>query len=599
MTSRILPLAFLLFGACKRDAPPAPPPPPAVAKDAGAAGSGSGGPPGDVPRAPIYRTATSGDHVDEKFVANGQTYMVVSESESATKVGRDVLKAGGNAVDAAVATAFALAVTHPSAGNLGGGGFAVVRDRERKPYALDFRETAPAAATADMYLDADGKPTKDSTIGHRSSGVPGSVAGLWELHKKLGKTPWKELVDPAIRLARDGFAVDPVLAQSLSRRAEFLLKHPATAEIWVPERVPRAAGATVTIPQLALALERIRDLGPDGFYKGETAKAIVDEMARGKGLITAEDLAGYRAVWREPLRFTYRGHTLTSMPPPSSGGVVLAMIAGMLANQDLGKMPWHGVDHVRWLTETWRRAFAKRNEVLGDPAFVKDMPLSTLLSKKYLEELASTIGPTATPSADIKPFAEGDHTTNLCVVDAEGMAIALTTTLNTGFGSGITIHGFLMNNEMDDFAIKPGTPNTYGLVQWSKNKIEPGKRMLSSMTPTIVEDASGQVRLVAGAQGGPRIITAVWQSISNVIDFGHAVGPAVSLPRVHHQHLPDIVQFEAHSVEESVASELARRGYKPDFSSPWPFGAANMILRTKQGWSAAADWRGGGAARGD
>jgi gamma-glutamyltranspeptidase/glutathione hydrolase len=593
-TARWLLLAFVLT-ACHRS----PPPPPKEG-----AGSGSAyvppAPPADAPIVPNYRTDQSTDHVEAAVAGTGKTFMVVSEAEQATKVGKDILAGGGNAVDAAIATAFALAVVHPSAGNLGGGGFAVVRVAAGKAVALDFREVAPGAATADMYLDKDGKPTKQSLRGYRASGVPGSVAGLWTLHQKLGKKPWKELVEPAIALARDGFPIDEGTHNSIVLRASELLEDPKTGDIWLPGRVPRETNATVAIPQLAVALERIRDSGADGFYKGETAKAIADEMKRGGGLITLDDLAKYQAVWREPLRFTYRGFSLASMPPPSSGGIVLAMTAGLLGKTDIGKLAWHGFDHVHLLVEVWRRTFAARNELLGDPAFVKDMPVDKLTSQPYLDKLGATIGSGATPSKDVAALIEGNHTTNLVVVDGQGMGVAITTTLNTAWGSGITIHGFLMNNEMDDFTAKPGSPNVFGLVQGAANKIEPGKRMLSSMSPTIIENDKGELAMVVGAQGGPRIITAVWQTISNVLDFHRTAAQAVALPRVHHQHLPDKVFVEEDSISADTDKQLKAAGYATDFSqSPRSFGAASAIVRTTTGWEGAADPRGGGAAMGD
>ena len=599
MRSARLIVAALLIAACSRKAPP--PPPPATP----GSGSGSGSAvvvvaPDAGVVVPIYRSKESGDHTDAAQSGSGKTFMVVSEAELATKVGKDILASGGNAVDAAVATAFALAVVHPTAGNIGGGGFAVVRVAAGKAVALDFREVAPAAATADMYLDKDGKPTKASLVGDRAVGVPGTVAGLWALHQKLGKKPWKELVEPAIALARDGFTVDEHLHQSILARAKQLLDFPKTAEIWVPGRVPRETGSLVAIPQLAVALERIRDQGPDGFYKGETAKAIVDEMKAGGGIITATDLAGYQPVWRDPLRFSYRGNSIVSMPPPSSGGIVLAMTAGMLKATDVGKLAWHGPDHVHLLTEVWRRAFAARNELLGDPAFVKDQPVEKLMSQPYLDKLVATIGPKATPSKDVAALLEGNHTTNLCVVDASGMAVAMTYTLNTSWGSGVTVHGFLLNNEMDDFTSKPGSPNVFGLVQGTANKIEPGKRMLSSMSPTIVENDKGEVILLAGAGGGPRIITAVWQTISNALDFKNPAAAAVALPRVHHQHLPDKVFIEADSIDQATDTALKGLGYTLDYgASTREFGAVNAIERTATGWDGAADPRGGGAAMGD
>jgi gamma-glutamyltranspeptidase/glutathione hydrolase len=581
--------------ACGRSAPP---PPAATGSGSAVAPRDAGPPDAPPPIAPVYRTEASGTHVDPAVAGTGKTFMVVSESDQATKVGRDILAAGGNAVDAAIATAFALAVAHPTAGNIAGGGFAVVRVARGKTVAIDFRETAPGAATADMYLDAAGKPTKASLIGHRASGVPGSVAGLWALHQKLGKLPWKDLVEPAIELARDGFIVDEHTAQSIEQAASSLLELKATGEIWVPNRIPRAAGSTVRIPQLAVALERIRDHGPDGFYKGATAQAIVDEMRAGGGLITAEDLAGYKAAWREPLRVSYRGRTLYAMPPPSSGGITLAIAANVFRTEELGTLAWHGAEHIHRLVEVWRRAFAARNELLGDPAFVKDMPIDKLVSPAYGARLAATITDRATPSKDIPALIEGNHTTNLCTVDANGMAVAMTTTLNTSWGSRVTVHGFLMNNEMDDFTAKPGSPNVFGLVQGAATKIEPGKRMLSSMSPTVVEDAKGEVELVVGAQGGPRIITAVWQTLSNVIDFGKPADEAVALPRIHHQHLPDKVFVEADAIDQATADKLKADGYTLDFNVR-SLAAANAIVRTPAGWAGAADPRRGGAAMGD
>jgi gamma-glutamyltranspeptidase/glutathione hydrolase len=523
------------------------------------------------------------------LASTSKTFMVVSEAAAATQVGRDILASGGDAADAAVATAFALAVVHPSAGNLGGGGFAVVRTNT-EAQALDFREAAPSAATPDMYLKA-GKLA--SLQGDLASGVPGSVAGLWALHGKYGKLPWAKVVAPAIALARDGFAVDPILAQGLAKR---LARAPISGGPW---STPHAAGEIVKQPELAATLQRISDQGAEGFYTGETATAIAAEMKQGGGLITTEDLRAYKAVWREPLRFDYRGRHVISMPPPSSGGIVLGMTANMLRNVDVAKLGWHSAAHVHGLVEIWRRAFAARNEVLGDPAFVKDMPVARLLSQDYANALAATITDRATPSKDIPALIEGTHTTNLCVVDASGMAIALTTTLNTGYGNGVVVAGFLMNNEMDDFATRPGQPNVYGLVQGPANQVEPGKRMLSSMTPTVIEDDHG-VAMIVGGQGGPRIITEVWQTISNVIDFGMPVDKAIAAPRVHHQHLPDEVIVEDDALGSDVLATLKDEGYSLVTGHPERiYGAAKAIVRTPSGWAAAADPRNGGAAMGD
>ena len=587
------------MGACKRAAPPPPAPAPiaTVVTDAAPAATHD-----EAPVVPKYRDTGAPAPAVEAVSGSGATYMVASESARATQVGRDILAAHGNAVDAAVATAFALAVVHPTAGNLGGGGFAVVRTAPGKAESLDFRETAPAAATATMYLDAKGNPTKDSLLGARASGVPGSVAGLWELHHKYGHLTWAEVVAPAVELARGGFAVDATLAEAISDRAVELLANPATGAIWVPNRIPVAVGKTVAIPDLAITLDRIAAQGPDGFYKGETAAAIVAEMTRGGGIITAADLAGYHAVWRTPLRFSYRGYSMVTMPPPSSGGIVLALTTGMFRNVDMATLPWHSAPHVHRLIETWRRAFAVRNEVLGDPAFVTSMPIAHLMSTEYQDQLAATITDKASESKAIVPLAEGNHTTNLCVVDAQGMAVALTTTLNTSWGNGITVAGagFLLNNEMDDFTAKPGSPNVFGLVQGVANKIEPGKRMLSSMSPTIVEDPQGNVFLLAGAGGGPRIITAVWQTISNVIDYGQTIAIAVASKRVHMQHLPDVTRIEEYAIDEATAKDLAARGEKLDWSNPpGAFAHVTAIVRTKSGWDGTSDPRGGGSAMGD
>jgi len=602
MKVRVLLLAAVF--ACSHPAPP--PPPPAPAPPPAPVVEAPAPPPAPAPPAPPpgpeFRTGPAGatSFVDPATTGSGKHFMVVSESALASKVGHDVLAAGGNAVDAVVATAFAMAVTHPSAGNIAGGGFAVVRTRAGKAVALDFRETAPAAATPDMYLDKSGNPTDASLYGDRAVGVPGSVLGLWELHKKLGKKPWKDLVAPAIALARGGFAIDEKLHDSLTRIAPRLAKNPASAAIWLVDGAARATGDKVAIPELAEVLERIATRGAAGFYKGETAAAIVAEMKAGGGLITEQDLAKYTVVWREPLRFGYRGYSLVSMPPPSSGGIVLAMTAGMLGKLELGKLAWYGAEHVHWLTEVWRRAFAARNELLGDPAYVKGMPITKLLSKKYLDQQFATITAKATPSKEVTALIEGDHTTNLCTVDANGMAVAMTTTLNTAFGSGITVSGFLLNNEMDDFSAKPGSANVFGLVQGAANKIEPGKRMLSSMSPTIVEDAKGQLFMLAGAGGGPRIITAVWQTISNVIDFAAHADIAVAEPRVHHQHLPDAIFAEGSAIDQPSDEALRAMGYKVEWGQPHrAFGAITAIVRSPAGWDGASDPRGGGAAIGD
>jgi gamma-glutamyltranspeptidase/glutathione hydrolase len=527
-------------------------------------------------------------------VVRGAQGMVVSDNAIASNVGRDVLASGGNAADAAVAVAFALAVAYPTAGNIGGGGFAVTRIRG-EVRALDFRETAPAAATRDMYLSPDGKPKPEAREGIKSAGVPGSVAGLWELHRTLGskKKTWKELLAPAIKLARDGFVVDEAYLSTLEVGAKRLEKHPASAALFLPGGKLPAKGSTFKNPELATVLERI-EKGPAGFYEGPTAAAIAQQMKEEGGLITLADLKKYQAKWRTPIEFTYRGHKITSMPPPSSGGVTLAMIAHILEGYELGKLGHQSPEHLHVVFEAMRRAYAARNAKLGDPDFVK-MPLEELLSDKWAKDQRSTILPDrATPSSEIvaaPASASGPHTTHFSVVDANGDAVALTTTVNWWYGSGVTVKGagFVLNNEMDDFAAVPGTANGFGLVQGEANAIAPGKRMLSSMAPTIVTGPDGKVLLVAGGAGGPTIITAVFQELSNVIDFKLDVGQAVSAPRFHMQHLPDEVMFEKDGLQEATAKRLEAMGYK--MKERGHIADAPAIGRSGTEWIGAAEPR--------
>ncbi len=498
----------LVVAACAGAPAPPPPPPPVVATatpvadasaDAGTTSDAS------AARAPWpYATPVT---------VRSEKGMVVTDNSVASNVGRDVLAAGGNAADAAVATAFALAVAYPTAGNVGGGGFAVARIKGQVR-ALDFRETAPAAATRDMYLNADGKPKPEAREGIKSVGVPGSVAGLWELHQKLGskKKTWAELLAPAIALAENGFIVDDAFLSTLEVAGKRMLKHPVSAALFFPNGAPLAKGSTFKNPELATVLRRI-EKGPKGFYEGPTADAIVAQMKADGGLITLADLKKYQAKWRTPIEFTYRGHKVVSMPPPSSGGVTLAMICHILDGYDLGKMGFQSPEELHYVFEAMRRAYAARNAKLGDPDMVK-MPLEQLLSDAWAKEQRATIKEDrATPSAEIAAAgpasASGPHTTHFSVVDAAGDTVAMTTTINWWYGSGVTVKGagFVLNNEMDDFAAVPGTANGFGLVQGEANAIAPGKRMLSSMAPTIVSAPDGKVTLVAGAAGGPTIIT--------------------------------------------------------------------------------------------
>jgi gamma-glutamyltranspeptidase/glutathione hydrolase len=548
----------------------------------------------------------------------------VTDAPLATRVGVDVLRSGGNAVDAAIATAFALAVVYPEAGNIGGGGFMVARMVDGSAAALDFREKAPLAAARDMYVDASGQTTDRSLIGHLASGVPGAVNGLYEAHRRFGTKPWPELLAPAIRLADDGFLVDDDFAGSVRNAADRLRRFEASASLFLPDGEPLRAGTRWRNPDLAAVLRRIAERGPAGFYEGETADLVVAEMRRGQGLITHDDLRRYRAKWREPIQFDYRGNTVLSMPPASSGGITLALIAGIMEGYPLGRMSWHSTKSLHVLAETMRRAFADRNHFLGDVDFVS-IPIDQLLSEQYHARLRTTIAENlATPSSAVKAGAsllpgtpeldrvqagaqaqameatiEADHTTHFSIVDTQGNAVALTTTINELYGSAVTVTGggFLLNDEMDDFTSKPGTPNMYGLVQGEANAIAPEKRMLSAMTPTIVVDQDGRVLLVTGARGGPRIISAVFQVMSNVIDYEMDVAAAVNAPRIHHQHLPDVLYFERNGLADQQLRELAALGHTVQ-----PFGgyigSAPTILRRGSVWTAMPDPRQGGRAEG-
>jgi gamma-glutamyltranspeptidase/glutathione hydrolase len=495
--------------------------------------------------------------------------MVVTDAAIATKVGSEILASGGSAVDAAVATAFALAVVFPTAGNVGGGGFAVARVGG-KSYALDFRETAPAAATRDMFLGPDGKPTEDSRVGWRSAGVPGSVAGLYDLWQKLGskKKSWAELLAPAIDLADRGFVVDAPFSKTVGIVQAKLAKYPSSAALFLPGGKALEVGSTWRDPDLAAVLRHVASEGARGFYEGPVAETLARAMKDGGGLVTQEDLKGYRAKWRDAVEYRYRGRTIVGMPPPSSGGVTMAMIAHLLTPWDLRSLGWHSAEQIHLAAECMRRAFAARNAKLGDPDFVQN-PVEELLSDEWARNQGATIlKDRATPTKDLFPSiaprpAGGTDTTHMSVVDADGNAVSLTTTVNTWFGSGVTAPGlgFVLNDEMDDFATVPGTANGFGLVQGEANAIAPGKRMLSSMSPTIVLDASGAVGAVFGAAGGSRIISAVFEELSNVVDFGMDPADAVRAPRFHQQDLPDVLLLETRALPDAVRHALEEMGH--------------------------------------
>lgn len=500
--------------------------------------------------------------------------MVVSAHPEATRIGVGVLQRGGNAYDAAVAVQFALAVALPAAGNIGGGGFALYRGADGQEGALDFRETAPAAATRDMYLDAAGNVVPHlSTRGHRAAGVPGTVAGMWALHRKLGKLPWKEVVEPAVQLAARGLLLTAKEAAGLNgQQKDFAQFNPTNAYL---KNTPWQAGETIKYPELARTLGRIRDQGAAGFYTGETADLLVAEMKRGGGIITKTDLAAYQPKWRTPLRGSYRGYEVLTFPPPSSGGVALLQLLQMLEPYNLQAAGWHAPQAVHWLTEAERRVYADRATYLGDPDFGR-VPVARLLDPTYNRRRMATMQPRrATPSAQVAagaglPGYESDQTTHYNIVDALGNAVSCTTTLNGAYGSKVVVAGagFLLNNEMDDFSSKPGTPNAYGLVGGAANAIAPGKRMLSSMTPAILLK-NNKLALVIGTPGGSTIITSVLQGIINVVDYGQNAQQAVAAPRLHHQWLPDLLDVETGTLLPAARDTLRARGYQLNARSPW------------------------------
>src|SRR5579859_3366089 len=529
---------------------------------------------------------------------SGSHAMVVSGHPLASAVGVQILKDGGNAIDAAVAVGFALEAVHPEAGNIGGGGFIVFRDSAGNARALDYRETAPAAATHNMYLDSAGNPTEASITGYLASGVPGSVAGMYEAWKKYGHLPWPKLIAPAIALA-EGHVIDENRSRAIEYDRDRLGMFAASAATFLVNGHAPAAGATVRYPELAKTLRLIADSGPSVFYKGQIADLIVAEMKRGHGIITKADLAGYQAKWRTPIEATYRGYRIYSMPPASSGGITMAEIFNILSGYD-SLSAFGSARYVHLEAEAMRRAFIDRNEWLGDPDFVK-MPLDRLLSAAYASQLRSQILPdkaTPTPPFQTKP-PESGQTTHYSVVDDHGNAVSVTTTLNNSFGSAVTMTGagFLLNDEMDDFASAPGKPNMFGLVQGEQNAIVPGKRMLSAMTPTVVLDPSGKLFMVVGTPGGPTIITSVYQVIANVIDQHMSLPAAVEAPRIHQQALPDVVFYERGGLSQGVVDSLTamgytmkeRRGYSGDIAA---------IEKTPTGWVGVADPRAGGGASG-
>ena len=495
--------------------------------------------------------------------AIGKHGAVSSAHPLASMVGLEILKKGGNAFDAAIATQLALAVVYPNAGNIGGGGFLVGFTKEKQSIAIDYREKAPLAATKDMYLDSAGNPMLNkSQNGHLASGVPGSVAGFFASHK-YGKLDFKEIIQPAIALAENGFVITKAEAQSFNSARASFIKYNTVMPVFVSKEIWKE-GDTLIQLELAKTLKLIRDQGMKGFYEGENAKLIVDEMKRGNGLITEEDLKNYKAAERRAIEFEYKGHVVIGMPMPSSGGLLMKQMLKMIEHKNIEAMGFHSPEAVQLMIEVERRAYADRAEFMGDQDFVK-VPVNTLGSDDYLEQRMKDFIPgKATPSTEIKPgniLPESEETTHLSVVDKEGNAVSVTTTLNGGYGSKTVVAGagFFLNNEMDDFSVKPGVPNMFGAVGKEANAIAPNKRMLSSMTPTIVLK-NNKPFLVVGTPGGTTIPTSVFQTIVNVIDFNQSISDAVDNPKFHHQWLPDQVMVE-NNFPVNTSESLKKMGY--------------------------------------
>ncbi|RVT45486.1 gamma-glutamyltransferase [Rheinheimera sediminis] len=522
---------------------------------------------------------------------------VASPDQYGALVAEQILRKGGNAVDAAIAIAFTLAVTYPEAGNIGGGGFMLVWF-DGKPYFLDYRETAPAAAHRDMFLDADKQVIENlSLVGHQASGVPGTVMGLWLAHKKFGSLPWQDLVAPAIHYASTGF----IVAENQYQYRADLLQQLDGKTNFAQYFGAMKAGENFKQPELAETLKRIAAQGPDDFYLGKTAELLVAEMQRGKGLITMADLAAYRAGWREALVTSWRDKQLISAPPPSSGGIALAQLLGLKQRRssDFTDAQHNSSQYVHLIAELEKRVYADRAEYLGDPAFVT-VPQQQLLDSSYLDQRAKEINPLAiSETKAVQPGLEGYHTTHFSILDKNGNAVSNTYTLNLDFGSGVVVQGagFLLNNEMDDFSSKPGVPNVFGVVGNDANAIAPGKRMLSSMTPSIlVQD--NKVELVVGTPGGSTIITSIFQVIINLFDFDMPLQKAVAAPRFHHQLLPkDQITMEPYApLPAEVQQQLVKKGYKLH-TQGWDLGDVQAIQVTSKEVKAAADPRSRGVAK--
>jgi gamma-glutamyltranspeptidase/glutathione hydrolase len=585
-----LALAVLVaFIACRPQQAPVPVSPPPGATDVGT---------------PRSATCTGANVTSSRFpdtwryrAACGAVFgphaMVASDAPLASEAGVAILKQGGNAVDAAVAVGFALATVYPEAGNLGGGGYMVIHMADGRAAALDYREVAPLAATRNMYLDSTGTLTDRSVVGPTASGVPGAVAGLTAALAKYGTMTLAQVMAPAIRYAEQGFTVDTAFYNSVRSNRE-LIGEFAGDSLFLPNGQPPAIGSTFRQPALARTLRAIAERGRSAFYEGDIARAWTSELQAQGGIITMEDLARYQAVWREPIRSTYRGYTLLTMPPSSSGGVTITEALNIL--EGFSPMPPFG--SARWAHlegSAYQRAFIDRNSKLADPAFVS-VPIAQLTDKAYAASLRATIrSGRATPTSSIGgTMREGMQTTHYSVVDDRGNAVATTTTINNLYGSGVYLAsaGFFLNDEMDDFAAQPGKPNMFGLVQGEANAVQPGKRPLSAMSPTIVLGRDGRLLLVAGSRGGPRIITSTSEVILNVLDYGMTLAEAMSAPRLHHQALPDTLYIERGGVTPAVADSLRAMGYNVGWSRG--IGLVNAVMRVPDGYEGMSDPRSSG-----
>jgi len=544
----------------------------------------------NVDIAPIYNITKS---------AEGDSTMVVSAHPLATAAGLDILRQGGNAVDAAITVQFVLAVCYPGAGNIGGGGFMIYRQANGETATLDYREKAPAAATTDMYLDSLGNPMDEkSKMGHLAAGVPGTVDGMVQAFEKYSTLrDWKKLIEPAITLAQNGFQITEREASNLNEEQSNFVKYNNNKTAF--HKTNWKEGDILIQSELAMTLELIRDQGRAGFYDGAVADLVVAEMKAGKGLITKDDLKNYRSVWRTPITFSYRGHQIISLPPPSSGGIALMQLLKMVEPYDIGSLSFQSAAVVHLMAEAERRVYADRAHFLGDPDF-NNIPISAITDSVYIQNRMKDFNPRlASNSQEVSHgVVESEETTHFSIVDAMGNAVSMTTTLNGGYGAFTVVSGagFILNNEMDDFSVKPGVANRYGLVGGEANKIEPSKRMLSSMTPTIIEK-DGKLKMVVGTPGGSTIITSVFQTIVNVVDFRMSIDDAVQSPRFHHQWLPDEISVEEDAIDIKERKILESIGHK--FKVRGPIGRVDAILiDTNNKLKGSADKRGDDDAKG-